>query len=134
MKRYLAFTLVFSSTSLIGGSGGGIGTPPSVSEEIMSLLNSDRDLMTTVGPDNKVILLSRSELAPILRLNQQSRISEADLDLLSELKTVSAIQANGGTQKNYQVEDGDSLGSYTLIDRRELIRSSLNKENSKPVD
>lgn len=141
MKKILLSVLVaVSSHPLFAGGSMTGGTPPAKSrtellEQLMAKAPGNGGIFDS-EPGN-IGLGVNTQLAPELLVSKSSTsadviISEEDfIRLSSTLKTVDAIDISGAS-RSYSIQDGNTIDSLLLKDRREAIRAGGTGGGSTP--
>ncbi|HET9239251.1 MAG TPA: hypothetical protein VFO10_18470 [Oligoflexus sp.] len=133
MRALIISPSLLCAFTAFGGIGTGGGTPPAmqdVLEQLMAKAPGDGGLFIE---KDKLGLAVKGELNPELTISklrsvpQSVRMSDMDFSTLSLNKgDIDAINVEG-VSRSYKVEDGQTLDTLTLKDRRELIRDSVSK-------
>lgn len=132
MKRVflVSLGLMASGQVLAGGNIGG-GTPPAMQDALAQLMGVDLGSGGLFLDKDKLGLAVKGELNPELTISklrsapQSVRMSEDDFSTLSLKKgNIDAINVEG-VSRSYNVEDGQTLDTLTLKDRRELMREAV---------
>lgn len=125
MKKLITLSVLFISSNIFAGNGGGTGTPPALQDEMALLMSSDRDMLSLFNNSDTPVLLSRSELLSQLSITSDSLTSSSDPSLLLKVKSIDAIQVGTDKTRSYDIKSGDKLGAFDLIDRRAVMRNSV---------
>jgi hypothetical protein len=131
MKAFMISTSLLCAYTAFAGIGTGGGTPPAmqdVLEQLMTRAPGDGGLFFE---KDKLGLAVKGELNPQLTISklrsapQSIRMSEEDFStLLMKKGDIDAVNFEG-LSRSYKVEDGQTLDTLKLKDRRELIRDSV---------
>ncbi|WP_141731565.1 hypothetical protein [Oligoflexus tunisiensis] len=132
MRAFIISLFVLCASSVFAGIGTGGGTPPAMQDALAQLMTGapgdgglflEKDYLglAVKGDLKQELTVYRAKFAP-----QSIRMSEVDFSTLSERKgNIDAVNLDG-LNRSYTVEDGQSLDTLILKDRRELIRDAVN--------
>jgi hypothetical protein len=119
--------LVFTNQVNAGGGIGGSGPPAKEAlEQLMSV--SDLNIARVYQNGEGLGLGVKGPLLSDLRITRSSAVpmsltvSETDFVMMADRKGMIEASNTDGLMKSYKIEDGDSLDSLILKDRREAIR------------
>jgi hypothetical protein len=123
MKKLILLATTLTSVVLYAGSGGSGGVPPALQDEMSMLMSSGQSLALIRGENDNSMLLSKTELPVNFTLTSDTPLlNNAEIELKAG-QNVDSVEGQNLIRKSYKVKDGDSLGSFELIDRLSTIRA-----------